>query len=1203
MNVGGHAAQWRQGFTRELCTFIDNLFSWTGNDAAYTMLAYHKLLALQTKKTRGNGSSPVVVSQEEQTTSSAIPKRTRNRRKRDGQNKTNTVSTDSMEPNTANSKPAFGATGLRDSMIPFLEAFRETLAATSVSIRSTELNSVLKLKECFKKYRAYVRMMRTTGQAQELEEGFQSLYRVAPLFPKSSFTDLGVTPASSVYFLTSQQFLQKFGRPRTQITFVHPANDQDAGKADTCENRINIPHIQVVLSKCAPLSSEIGSEGIFPVNCLYTAEFEIYNGYSNGCILMEVITGESDAMSQLSFEWGEEGFDNSVAVPGMVTSLESSFKSLSLATKKYVMPRVHLPPKTSVPFFVRLNAKHTGFFARRVIFLFNTIRVERIVRFRVIDDSMDMDLYMAPTVPYLPKQRNSFVEDASTVLRGEKPPSPKFESFKYDLPAYEVSLEMKALHQVIKKSSQRFDPKKLSKMPSLIKQFVVTPLAANFAQRFHDLIHLEEMQMSEDIRDYDKAGEELTISGNYLMLKVPGLAENRPSVLYGDKIIVKLDNGGRFEGYVHKVELASVLLKFAKKFHQQLHIPGMKVNVQFSFSRTCFRRAHRSISLIGFAGDMATCWTFPTGIPPALAEVSSREAYKKRYGKILKEQNLNEVQVKAVLQIASKTESHTPFVIFGPPGTGKTRTLVEAVKVVISSQPTARILISAPSNAAVDLIVHRLSDANAGGFPPSELLRVNAYTRARHSVPDYIERYSKYDESSGLYTIPTSQAALKSYKIVCTTLYTASSLYGMGAFDEVVGEQGQASCFFSHIFVDEAGHATETEFWAGIGGAFLPMLHQLQESDIPSNTLAEFNKITGPFRKRTSSKGNNSLLPQLVVVGDPKQLGPIIRSKLAEACEYDMSYLERLIETCDAYRQHKNPSSSDDRYENPHAIVRLRNNYRSHPAILELYSMTFYDGDLVQNAPLDDRISKLSWLPNRSDFPIIFHGVCGKDDREGTSPSWFNLDEVAIVIKYVRTLLTGTPPPFTLSTKRKDGASKSSKTSGGLFGDAILHMEKSSSGGITVGSIGIITPYRKQIDKIRLQLKKNGWEKIKVGSVEEFQGDEKKIIILSTVRSSAQWIEKDFKFNIGFLKNPKRFNVSISRAKALMITVGNPEILCGDEHWDRLVRYCEDNNACVGYPPPAKTSARTFNQKTEDDSDDDGESDRDVQGIAWRHDE
>jgi len=89
-----------------------------------------------------------------------------------------------------------------------------------------------------------------------------------------------------------------------------------------------------------------------------------------------------------------------------------------------------------------------------------------------------------------------------------------------------------------------------------------------------------------------------------------------------------------------------------------------------------------------------------------------------------------------------------------------------------------------------------------------------------------------------------------------------------------------------------------------------------------------------------------------------------------------------------------------------------------------------------------------------------------------------------------------------------------------------------------------------------------------VGSVEEFQGQERLVIIVSTVRSNVDHLEFDFAHNPGFLRNPKRFNVAITRPQALLIVVGNPFVLGADVHWQALLKYAVDNGAYVGCELP-----------------------------------
>jgi superfamily I DNA and/or RNA helicase len=86
----------------------------------------------------------------------------------------------------------------------------------------------------------------------------------------------------------------------------------------------------------------------------------------------------------------------------------------------------------------------------------------------------------------------------------------------------------------------------------------------------------------------------------------------------------------------------------------------------------------------------------------------------------------------------------------------------------------------------------------------------------------------------------------------------------------------------------------------------------------------------------------------------------------------------------------------------------------------------------------------------------------------------------------------------------------------------------------------------------------------KIGTVEEFQGQEFNVIILSTVRSNKKYLASDIKYTMGFISSPRRLNVSITRAKALMIIVGNPQLLYVDRCWRSVIKYCTDKGSFVG---------------------------------------
>jgi helicase MOV-10 len=213
-------------------------------------------------------------------------------------------------------------------------------------------------------------------------------------------------------------------------------------------------------------------------------------------------------------------------------------------------------------------------------------------------------------------------------------------------------------------------------------------------------------------------------------------------------------------------------------------------------------------------------------------------------------------------------------------------------------------------------------------------------------------------------------------------------------------------------------------------------------------------------------------------------------------------------------------------------VTKLVRNYRSHPALLKLPNDLYYDGELQNCGDVFVTHSLCRWehLP-KAGFPLLFHSITGRNLREGNSPSWFNPEEAQQVAAYVDLLIRESRPP----TAYED--------------------------------IGIITPYARQAQKIRaaLQISHPG-NSIKVGSVETFQGQERRVIILSTVRSDPDlFFDHDAKYNLGFVAHPKRFNVAMTRAKALMIVVGCPSVLDLDrDNWLPLLMYCHEQNAWAG---------------------------------------
>lgn len=90
----------------------------------------------------------------------------------------------------------------------------------------------------------------------------------------------------------------------------------------------------------------------------------------------------------------------------------------------------------------------------------------------------------------------------------------------------------------------------------------------------------------------------------------------------------------------------------------------------------------------------------------------------------------------------------------------------------------------------------------------------------------------------------------------------------------------------------------------------------------------------------------------------------------------------------------------------------------------------------------------------------------------------------------------------------------------------------------------------------------------KVGTVEEFQGQEFKVVLVSTVRSNDKCLDLGAKYNLGFVACPKRLNVAITRAGSLLVIIGNPNVLYKDLHWRSVIKYCVENNAYLGCELP-----------------------------------
>lgn len=242
---------------------------------------------------------------------------------------------------------------------------------------------------------------------------------------------------------------------------------------------------------------------------------------------------------------------------------------------------------------------------------------------------------------------------------------------------------------------------------------------------------------------------------------------------------------------------------------------------------------------------------------------------------------------------------------------------------------------------------------------------------------------------------------------------------------------------------------------------------------------------------------------QIILAGDPRQLDAVCRSKVSARLGYKKSLLEHLCDT-NLYSRNKQTGQFNEYY-----ITQLVKNYRSHPELLRIPNELFYENTLEPMAKqsklwfflirmftsqrllmviancLNFFTGDIDWyidsniLPSKQ-FPMIFKSIQGQC-RQSIDGSWFNDDEIETVILAIRQLL---PPQ-----SREHGLRE-----------------------IKQSDIGIVTPYRKQRRRIVQRLRRLKYNEITVGTAEVFQGKEKAVILITTVRSDGR---------LGFVSEPR----------------------------------------------------------------------------------
>ena len=467
---------------------------------------------------------------------------------------------------------------------------------------------------------------------------------------------------------------------------------------------------------------------------------------------------------------------------------------------------------------------------------------------------------------------------------------------------------------------------------------------------------------------------------------------------------------------------------------------------------------------------------------------------------------LNPTQERAVNEVLWAKDV---AIVHGPPGTGKTTTLVEAINETLMRE--SQVLVCAQSNMAVDWISEKLVDRGINVLRIGNPTRVNdkmlgfTYERRFESHPDYPQLWAIRKAIRELRK--NRKKGSENYHQKMDRLKSRAAEIELRINAELFGEARVIACTlvgsahhllegmkFGTLFIDEAAQALEAACW-------IPM-------------------------KRAS---------RVILAGDHCQLPPTVKSIAALRAGLGKTLMERIAEN------------------KPEVVTLLKIQYRMNDEIMRFSSDWFYGGK-VESAPqikyrsVLDYDHPITWIDtSNEENQITIEGEDAPEDSASTASSVsaanqnsdLNFKEQFVGESFGRinkaeaelTLLT-LAEYFTKIGKQR------------VLSESI--------------DVGIISPYRAQVQYLKKLIKKYEFFKpyrrlISVNTVDGFQGQERDVILISLVRSNDEG-------QIGFLKDLRRMNVAMTRARMKLIILGNKDTMTQHPFYKKLWEYVEAIN-------------------------------------------
>ena len=565
----------------------------------------------------------------------------------------------------------------------------------------------------------------------------------------------------------------------------------------------------------------------------------------------------------------------------------------------------------------------------------------------------------------------------------------------------------------------------------------------------------------------------------------------------GDMVLVSTANplSSDFTGTVTEKGARFIKVAFDKRIPRW--VLKKKVRLDLYANDITFRRMEDNLKHLSLKGKNALEYILSERNPKKNKSVPYIDYIDK---------SLNESQ-KSAIENALSCENF--YLIHGPFGTGKTRTLVELISQ--ETRQNHKVLATAESNAAVDNILERLMENKKLNLTrlghPQRVSKHNisqtlAYKVENHKLNKKIKKiHNKIDnliEKRSVHTKPTPQYR-RGYGDYDILFNASKGKGGRGISPEKMKSMAQWIEYNQQI--DELHDEIKR-----VENKMIRDIIETSDVILSTNSSAALESIARTkFDVAIIDEASQATIPSVLIpiakahrfilAGDHKQLPPTIISDKAQKLEKTL--FEELIKNY------------------PFKSQLLNIQYRMNSLLMKFPNAEFYNNNLKSDSSVDD---------------ITINDIINTTDKEEAMlfVDTSNIDENG-------------------ERHLKDSKSIINKTEADI---AVKLANDYLNVGLEETDIGIISPYADQVKIIQDRTP------VEVKTVDGFQGREKEIIIISTVRSNEDG-------NIGFLKDLRRLNVAITRAKRKLIIIGNINTLKANPTYLRLIEFAKENNVLV----------------------------------------